>query len=153
MSDPYRAGANAPIDLWDEWLGPRWRARSRLDETEAFFEKHYTAEGGADLLALARTQGKEIARLQAIVLSLVRALGRTGALDADALQADVYAQHEAAGVVLDRVRALLRGPVDFDPERRVPCDRCKNSVVARTTFVTGAGTLCDRCYHATVGGG
>lgn len=148
MSSPYRNHADEPDDAWTTWLGPRWRARVQLDDAVSTVDRHSLGDTAAvhALRDLAIEQGKEIARLEAVVLSLVRALSRSGALDLDMLQSHV----EAKIVAADAVLGVVRDPLDtlnFDPNRLVKCVRCRQTVVAKTTFISKVGTVCERCFE------
>lgn len=138
MSQPYREGQARASDTWDQWL-----ERHDLDvlaQTRKALETNY--ENASAVFALVETQGREIARLQTIVLSLLRALGQSGAVDLDAIGRDAASRMAAAQIALTKPK-----PHGLQhPESLVSCDGCRESAVAKTTFITGAGTLCERCY-------
>jgi hypothetical protein len=143
MSNPYRSVPPQGDDQWTRWLGPQWRDRLPVDETNReLAEPVHEEQKIAALAALAGAQAREVTRLQAIVLTLVRALGDKGTVDLDALRIAATSNMHAAGV--DPLRP--RGPVTFDPDRLVECVRCEKAVPARTTLVTGDGPVCGDCH-------
>jgi hypothetical protein len=138
MSGPYREGGAAREDVWDEWLGPREPAV--LEQARDSIVRNF--EDSRGVLAFVEAQAWEIARLETMVLCLLRALKRAGVVDLDAIAADAQARMATAGIALPR-----RGRHGLvDPGTLVSCDVCQQQVVAKTTFITGAGTLCEQCY-------
>lgn len=143
MSQPYREGQTRPSDPWDQWLGPH--ERTPLGQTRKALASNF--ENASAVLALVESQGREIARLQTIVLCLVRALGESGAVDLDAIGTQAGAKMAAAQLALPKQeqRGLRH------PESLVTCDLCQQRAVAKTTFITVAGTVCERCYTNPAG--
>src|SRR4051812_29920593 len=96
MSQPYREGEARPDDQWEEWLGPG--ERTPTEQVRKALDADF--QNAKAVLLLVEAQGKEIARLQTMMLCLLRALGRRDAVDLDVLGADARARMAAAQIAV-----------------------------------------------------